>query len=64
MSTQIQTNRLDALPPETQRIIEEHNIKYVLTQFVDIHGVAKTKSVPVSALADAIKSGAGFAGFA
>ncbi|MDR2165748.1 MAG: type III glutamate--ammonia ligase [Zoogloeaceae bacterium] len=53
-----------ALPPETQRIIDEHGLKYVLTQFVDIHGVAKTKSVPVSSLADAIRSGAGFAGFA
>ncbi|MDR3323118.1 MAG: type III glutamate--ammonia ligase [Zoogloeaceae bacterium] len=55
---------LEGLPPETQRIIEEHGLKYVLTQFVDIHGVAKTKSVPVSRLADAIRNGAGFAGFA
>ncbi|MDR1462082.1 MAG: type III glutamate--ammonia ligase [Azoarcus sp.] len=64
MSSQTQTKRPATLPPEAQRIIAEHGIKYVLTQFVDIHGVAKTKSVPVGALADAIKNGAGFAGFA
>lgn len=52
------------LPTETQRIIDEHKIKYVLAQFVDIHGSAKTKSVPVSGLQTVIDSGAGFAGFA
>lgn len=57
-------DRLKALPAETRRIIEEHGVKYVLTQFVDIHGVSKTKSVPVAALADAVEKGAGFAGFA
>ncbi|MDR0528105.1 MAG: type III glutamate--ammonia ligase, partial [Zoogloeaceae bacterium] len=60
----ISADRLRALPSETQRVIAEHGLRYVLTQFVDIHGVAKTKSVPVSALADAVKNGAGFAGFA
>ncbi|MDR1890292.1 MAG: type III glutamate--ammonia ligase [Zoogloeaceae bacterium] len=59
-----QIERIRSLPAETQQLIREHGIKYVLTQFVDIHGVAKTKSVPVSNLADAIKNGAGFAGFA
>lgn len=52
------------LPPEAQRIIDEHKIKYVLAQFVDIHGSAKTKSVPISGLQTVIDSGAGFAGFA
>src|SRR5207253_7889535 len=52
------------LPTDTQRIIDEHKIKYVLAQFVDIHGSAKTKSVPVSGLQTVIDSGAGFAGFA
>jgi glutamine synthetase len=52
------------LPIDTQRIIDEHKIKYVLAQFVDIHGSAKTKSVPVSGLQTVIDSGAGFAGFA
>jgi glutamine synthetase len=33
-----------------------------LAQFVDIHGVAKVKSVPASHLEDILKTGAGFAG--
>ncbi|PVZ20081.1 MULTISPECIES: type III glutamate--ammonia ligase [unclassified Pseudomonas] len=52
------------LPAETQRLIEQHGIKYVLAQFVDIHGSAKTKSVPVSGLEAVSEAGAGFAGFA
>jgi glutamine synthetase len=52
------------LPNEVQHIIEKHGIKYVLAQFVDIHGVAKTKSVPVSGLKAVAEEGAGFAGFA
>jgi glutamine synthetase len=52
------------LPQETQRLIETHGIKYVLAQFVDIHGSAKTKSVPVSGLEMVAEAGAGFAGFA
>ena len=45
-------------------LIKEHNIEYVLAQFVDIHGVAKTKSVPIAHLEDVLTDGAGFAGFA
>ena len=52
------------VPPETQRLIEEHGIKYVLAQFVDIHGAAKTKSVPICGLEAVAEAGAGFAGFA
>lgn len=52
------------LPSETQQVIEKHAIKYVLAQFVDIHGSAKTKSVPVSGLEAVAETGAGFAGFA
>ncbi len=52
------------LPSETQQVIEKHAIKYVLAQFVDIHGSAKTKSVPVSGLEAVAEAGAGFAGFA
>lgn len=44
--------------------LEEHNVKYVLAQFVDIHGVAKTKSVPVAHFRDIVEDGVGFAGFA
>ncbi|NWE37331.1 type III glutamate--ammonia ligase, partial [Pseudomonas gingeri] len=48
------------LPAETQRIIDKHGIKYVLAQFVDIHGAAKTKSVPICGLKTVAEEGAGF----
>jgi len=45
--------------------LEANQIKFVLAQFVDIHGVAKTKAVPVEHFEDIIlDDGAGFAGFA
>jgi glutamine synthetase len=47
-----------------QRYLWDHGVSYVLAQFVDIHGVAKAKSVPVSHLGSVLKEGAGFAGFA
>lgn len=49
---------------EAQRHLRAHGVAYVLAQFVDIHGVAKAKSVPVSHLETVLKEGAGFAGFA
>lgn len=52
------------MPAEIERIVSQNDIKYVLAQFVDIHGVAKTKSVPASCLMDVVEKGAGFAGFA
>lgn len=39
-------------------------IEFLLAQFVDIHGSAKVKMVPVTSLDDMIDSGAGFAGAA
>ena len=39
-------------------------IKFVLAQFVDIHGAAKAKAVPVEHLEMVLTDGAGFAGFA
>ncbi|MBA3710024.1 MAG: type III glutamate--ammonia ligase [Planctomycetes bacterium] len=42
----------------------ENGVKSILAQFVDIHGVAKAKSVPVSHLDDILGGGVGFAGFA
>lgn len=50
--------------PEVQKVIDEHQLKYVLAQFVDIHGAAKTKSVPISGLKAIEGAGVGFAGFA
>ena len=47
-----------------QEYLVERGISYVLAQFVDIHGVAKAKSVPVSHLPQVLGDGAGFAGFA
>ncbi|RDL44505.1 type III glutamate--ammonia ligase [Marinomonas piezotolerans] len=49
---------------EVTNFLESNQIKYVLAQFVDIHGVAKTKSVPAKNIFDVVEKGAGFAGFA
>lgn len=51
-------------PTEAQQFLMDNQIDYVLAQFVDIHGVAKTKAVPVDHFGDILSSGAGFAGFA
>lgn len=51
-------------PAEATQFLEQHQIKFVLAQFVDMHGTAKTKAVPVSHFADILNPGAGFAGFA
>ena len=49
---------------QAQKFLKDNQVRYVLAQFVDIHGVAKTKSVPVSHFEDILTTGAGFAGFA
>lgn len=49
---------------EAKKYVQEHEIKYILAQFVDIHGVAKTKVVPSAHLDMIVNPGAGFAGFA
>ena len=49
---------------EAKSFLEKNQVKFVLAQFVDIHGVAKTKSVPVGHFEDILNDGAGFAGFA
>lgn len=51
-------------PKEAQTFLETNDVKFLLAQFVDIHGVAKTKAVPAGHLADVLEDGAGFAGFA
>ena len=54
-----------AMTPESARqFLEDHDVKFVLAQFVDIHGVAKTKAVPAAFLMDVVNEGAGFAGIA
>lgn len=47
---------------EAQRFLEQHQIKFILAQFVDIHGAAKVKAVPASHIEDILTAGAGFAG--
>lgn len=49
---------------QAQKFLKDNDVRFVLAQFVDIHGVAKTKSVPVSHFEDILTTGAGFAGFA
>ena len=49
---------------EAEGFLQEQGVRYVLAQFVDIHGVAKTKSVPVKHFSSILRQGAGFAGFA
>jgi len=44
--------------------LRANNVQYVLAQFVDIHGAAKAKAVPVEHLDMVLGDGAGFAGFA
>jgi glutamine synthetase len=51
-------------PEQAQGFFHEHQTRYVLAQFVDIHGAAKAKAVPVEHYAMVIGEGAGFAGFA
>ena len=41
---------------------EADGVSYLLVQFVDLHGAAKVKLVPVSAFRHAVEVGAGFAG--
>jgi len=49
---------------DAKKFLKDGGVKYVLAQFVDIHGAAKAKSVPVEHYDTVINEGAGFAGFA
>ncbi len=51
-------------PIQAKKFFAKHNIRYVLAQFVDIHGAAKAKAVPVEHYDMIMSEGAGFAGFA
>jgi glutamine synthetase len=42
--------------------LAQHHVRYILAQFVDIYGVAKSKAVPVDHLDDIVTDGVGFAG--
>ena len=47
---------------EAKKFLKDNNVRYVLAQFVDLHGVAKVKSVPVAHVETILNPGAGFAG--
>jgi glutamine synthetase len=49
---------------QARKWFDEHQTRYVLAQFVDIHGAAKAKAVPVEHYDMVLGDGAGFAGFA
>jgi glutamine synthetase len=51
-------------PAEAKKWLEDNDIKFILAQFVDIHGSAKAKAVPAQHLDMILSDGAGFAGFA
>lgn len=51
-------------PEEAKQFFVEHQTRYLLAQFVDIHGAAKAKAVPVEHYDMVVSDGAGFAGFA
>ena len=55
--------RIDSVTA-AQAYLTSQDVSYVLAQFVDLHGVAKAKSVPVAHLHSVLTEGAGFAGFA
>jgi glutamine synthetase len=52
------------MTPQQKKWFADHGIRYVLAQFVDIHGAAKAKAVPVEHYDMVLGDGAGFAGFA
>ncbi len=49
---------------DAKKFLKKHGIQFVLAQFVDIHGSAKAKCVPVGHFEELLTTGAGFAGFA
>jgi glutamine synthetase len=51
-------------PEQAKKFLKDHSIKFILAQFVDIHGSAKAKAVPAEHLEMVLTDGAGFAGFA
>jgi len=66
MANEKKSSRQNGMTRQAAKAFLHNNqIKFVLAQFVDIHGVAKTKAVPVEHFEDVIlDDGAGFAGFA
>ena len=36
--------------PKTKRTLEEAGVKYVMSSWIDMHGIPKTKPVPAAAI--------------
>jgi len=51
-------------PAQAKKLFKDNGTRYILAQFVDIHGAAKAKAVPVEHYDMVTGDGAGFAGFA
>jgi glutamine synthetase len=51
-------------PQAAKKFLKDNGIRFILAQFVDIHGAAKAKAVPAEHLDMVLTDGAGFAGFA
>lgn len=51
-------------PRAAKKFLKDNGVKFILAQFVDLHGTAKAKAVPVEHLDMVLGDGAGFAGFA
>lgn len=49
---------------QLKKQLMDEGVSYALAQFVDIHGVAKTKAVPMKHFESIFEQGAGFAAFA
>ena len=45
---------------QAKTFLKQNDVRYVLAQFVDMHGSAKAKSVPVEHLEMVLTDGAGF----
>ncbi|MEX2111691.1 MAG: type III glutamate--ammonia ligase [Pirellulales bacterium] len=55
---------MKTMPCELERLSQELGIKYFLVSFTDLFGTVRSKLVPAAAIAEASRTGAGFAGFA
>jgi glutamine synthetase len=58
------TSRRDDEIEKTLKVLQEKNIHFVVSQFVDINGVPKAKMVPISRFKSLALNGVGFAGYA
>src|SRR2546427_9217157 len=58
------SSKKDRSVPETLKLLQQKNVRFVLSQFVDLNGVPKAKMVPTTEFENLARNGVGFAGFA